>query len=237
MESKYDIEQWATETTLGRRVYNHNYRMIGNELRGWELVNSIVMQKESGITEKVYVWQKNGSEGEKLIRISIAELTDWINAQNQLRNELRHSMRPDIPRGTGKIAETGDVNFIGKERKSKTIAQLLFTRGNLAVSLASVGKKTVDISKFAKLLDTLFSQPPETSEVETGLVKEVGPETLQAKEAETLSVIEKIDELIAHGEWLKVIAPDGELKLQDNALVYESKKAGRKRIGRYVTPR
>lgn len=237
MESKYDIEQWATETTLGRRVYNHNYRMIGNELRGWELVNSIVMQKESGITEKVYVWQKNGSEGEKLIRISIAELTDWINAQNQLRNELRHSMRPDIPRGTGKIAETGDVNFIGKEAKSKTIAQLLFTRGNLAVSLASVGKKTVDVSKFAKLLDTLFSQPPETSEVETGLVKEVGPKTVQAKEAETLSVIEKIDEPIAHGEWLKVIAPDGELKLQDNALVYESKKAGRKRIGKYVTPR
>lgn len=237
MESKYDIEQWATETTLGRRVYNHNYRMIGNELRGWELVNNIVMQKESGITEKVYVWQKNGSEGEKLIRISIAELTDWINAQNQLRNELRHSMRPDIPRGTGKIAETGDVNFIGKEAKSKTIAQLLFTRGNLAVSLASVGKKTVDVSKFAKLLDTLFSQPPETSEVETGLVKEVGPKTVQAKEAETLSVIEKIDEPIAHGEWLKVIAPDGELKLQDNALVYESKKAGRKRIGKYVTPR
>lgn len=237
MESKYDIEQWATETTLGRRVYNHNYRMIGNELRGWELVNSIVMQKESGITEKVYVWQKNGSEGEKLIRISIAELTDWINAQNQLRNELRHSMRPDIPRGTGKIAETGDVNFIGKEAKSKTIAQLLFTRGNLAVSLASVGKKTVDVSKFAKLLDTLFSQPPETSEVETGLVKEVGPKTVQAKEAETVSVIEKIDEPIAHGEWLKVIAPDGELKLQDNALVYESKKAGRKRIGKYVTPR
>lgn len=237
MESKYDIEQWATETTLGRRVYNHNYRMIGNELRGWELVNNIVMQKESGITEKVFVWQKNGSEGGKLIRISIAELTDWINAQNQLRNELRHSMRPDIPRGTGKIAETGDVNFIGKEAKSKTIAQLLFTRGNLAVSLASVGKKTVDVSKFAKLLDTLFSQPPETSEVETGLVKEVGPKTVQAKAAETINIIEKIDEPIAHGEWLKVIAPDGELKLQDNALVYESKKAGRKRIGKYVTQR
>ncbi len=78
---------------------------------------------------------------------------------------------------------------------------------------------------------------PDTSEVESGLVKEYGPKTLQAKEEETVSVIEKIDEPLAQGEWLKVIAPDGELKFEDNALVYKSKKAGRKRIGKYVFSR
>lgn len=237
MESEYNIEQWATETTLGRGVFNHNYRMIGNELRGWELLNSVVMQNESGITEKVYMWQKKGSEGQQLIRIGIAELNSWNNAQNQLRNELQHSMRADIPRGTGKLADTGDVNFVAKEAKSRTIARLIFTRGNLTVSLASVGEKPVDVSKFAKALDTLFTEPPDASEVESGLVKELGPKTLQAKEKETVSIIEKIDEPVALGEWLKIIAPDGELKLEDKNLVYVSTKAGRKRIGKYLVAR
>jgi hypothetical protein len=33
MESTYDIKAWAGETTLGRRVFNYNFRMIGREAR------------------------------------------------------------------------------------------------------------------------------------------------------------------------------------------------------------
>ena len=62
MEPQYDVEQWAAETTLGRHIFNYNYRMTGSELRGWELLKTVSMQIEPGITEQVYMWQKKGRE-------------------------------------------------------------------------------------------------------------------------------------------------------------------------------
>ena len=38
MSAQYDTAEWAAETTLGRRVFNANFRMTGNELPGWQLV-------------------------------------------------------------------------------------------------------------------------------------------------------------------------------------------------------
>jgi hypothetical protein len=234
MESQHDIEQWAAETDLGRHIFNYNFRMTGNELRGWELLKTVNLQSEPGVTERVYMWQKKKSEGQQLVRISIAELPSWWNAQGQLSNELDHSMRPDIPRGTGKLANTGDINFIGKPPESKVVASMLFTRGNLSVSISSAGEKSVDVSKIAALLDHMFSEPPDKADVEKGTVAALSPKSLQVRENEAFTVIETIPEPVARGGWLKVIAPDGELRREDDALVYVSPKSGRKRIGKYL---
>ena len=93
-------KEWAAETTIGRHICNSNYRMVGNEFRGWKLVKTVIMHKAPELTEKIYMWQKKGSEGHQLARISVAELPDWQSAQTQLDEALRHRMRSDIPRGT-----------------------------------------------------------------------------------------------------------------------------------------
>ena len=66
---QYDLDAWAEQTELGRRVFNYNYRMTGSEIRGWELVNTVDMASESGLTARVYLWEKKGSEGRQVIRI------------------------------------------------------------------------------------------------------------------------------------------------------------------------
>ena len=234
METQYDIKEWANETTLGRHIFNANYRMIGNEFNGWELVKTAVMHRAPELTEKVYMWQKKGSEGHQLVRIVVSESPDWQTAHSQLNQTLRHSMRGDIPRGTGKVSATGDINYVGKKPKSKIVTSIFFTRGNLSVNILSAGDKPVDVTKMATTLDELFTKQPESTEIEEGLVEQVGPKTLEVKAKKSTLVIESVSQAIADGGWLKIIAPDGELKRKDDTLIYESPKKGRKRIGKYL---
>lgn len=234
MESHYDLNAWATETTLGRHIFNSHYRMTGAELRGWELLSSTVMSNEKSLAETVYMWQKKNSDGHQLVRISIAELNDWRRAQAQLHNELLHCMRANIPRGKKKLAATGDINFVGKEPSSNVVSNILFTRGNLSVSVRSVGDQAVDVTKMAQTMDTLFHEPPNQNEIEKGHAEELSPKTLQVEENVSVAVEEKIAIPVARGGWLKIIAQDGELKREDDTLFYISTKPGRKRIGKYL---
>lgn len=232
MDAQYNIEEWAAATTLGRHIFNYNYRMVGNELKGWELVNSVLMENEPGVTEKVYIWQKKGSDAHASIRVSIIERHHWRDAQNQLHDQLWHSMRPNIPKGTGKLGKIGDINFIGQE--SDVVAAILFTRGNISVSVSSVGDKLVDVSSVAKILDHNFSEPPKEEEIKEKRAGIILPRSLQVKEKESATVVEKLPEPTARSGWLKIIAPDGELRRQDDALVYVPATTGKKKIGKYV---
>ncbi len=57
MDADYDLKAWDEETTLGRRVFNYNYRMLGYEVKAWAMVKAVPMQKAKGITEVAYLWQ------------------------------------------------------------------------------------------------------------------------------------------------------------------------------------
>lgn len=234
MDAQYDIEEWAAETTRGRHIFNYNYRMMGDEIRDWEMINSATMESEPGVTERIYLWQKKGSKGQASVRISIVELPHWRSAQNLLLNQLRHSMRPNIPKGSGKFAQTGDIRFVGQEEQSGVVATIFFTRGNIFLSVSSVGEKVVDVSGMAKNLDRNFSGPPKEEEVKKGLVEVLSPKPLSVKEKEKTILIEKLPEPVPRSGWLKIIAPDGELSREDDALFYVSSKAGKKQIGKYV---
>lgn len=233
MKPEYDIQEWATETTLGRHVFNANYRMAGNEFRGWELSKTVVMQKAADLTEKVYLWHKKGKPGEQVVRISVAELPDWETAHTRLSDTLRHTMRSDIPRGTAKHAATGDINYVSKAPRSRIVTSMFFTRGNLSVNVTSVGKSPVDVTKMAATLDGLFTKRPEAADIDEGRVEELTPKTLEVKARKTMPVIDHVSDAVADGSWLKIIAPDGELRRRDDTVIYESPRKGRKRLGKY----
>ena len=232
--TQYDIEKWAAATTRGRHVFNHNYRMLGNELRGWELVNAVTMEPEPGVQEQVYLWQKQGGSGEELLRISLVERSSWRNAQQQLRGQLYHSMRADIPRAAGKLAKLGDVSFVGQDPETKGIALVAFTRGNMYVSVSSVGDILVDVSNVARKLDRTFNEPPKDAEIKKGQAEDTSPESLKVKARESTTVLEQLPVRAARGRWLKIIAPDGELRREDDNLIYVSSKAGKKKIAAYA---
>lgn len=230
-----DLETWAAETDLGRRVFNYNYRMTGREIRGYELVNTVDMQREPDLTERVYIWRKKGGDGKQLIRVGIAEAAEWRRAQTQLQSQLAESMRPDIPRGRGKLAKVGDISFAaGDERVAS--AAVSFARGNLTVDVASAGGEPVDVAAIAASLDRQFSAPPKPQELAAARALDRSPAPLEVAKPASITLAERLPEPILRNGWLKVIVPDGEIARVGDTLIYRAASAGSKRVEQFVVP-
>lgn len=244
MDTQYDAEQWATETTRGRHVFNHNYRMSDGELRGWDLRKQVAMQQGPAsargpagavrdragqeLEETVYLWEGKGGAGLEVVRISIAELSDWRQAQQQLQVELGQSMRPDIPRGTGQLAGIGDVSFAARDPESDVPASIAFVRGNVCVTVRSVGKRNIDVSAIATSVDRALASAPTRAARAAGRASELTPTPVKPEEKTV--VVKDLRRGDDRGEWLKIIAPDGELRREGHALIYVSPEGGEKMI-------
>jgi hypothetical protein len=198
------------------------------------------MQDNDRIREKVYLWQNKAAGEQELVRVGVIELEDWRQAQQQLNTVLRYCMRPEIPRGTGKLASLGDVSFVGREADSDIPAAIFFTRGNVCVTASSVGEKSVDVSEIALGLDhALNGLGEKRTLLKIRSLRSRAPihKAIKVKARETKTVMEYLPREAPEGVWLKVVAPDGELRRTGNALVYVSLKSGKKSIATYTFSR
>ncbi len=234
MQQHYDPEEWRTGTVRGRQVFNCNYRMSGTELEGWQLTKVVTMQQDADTTEKVYLWQSKSDPEHEMVRVGVSERHDWRAAQDSLHEYLTHCTRPDIPRGTANLARLGDVAFVGRESQTDVPGAISFTRGNVLVSVSSVGEKTVDVSGIASLLDRVLGDPPAKRDVAKGRVLALAPKTATVEANQAQVLIKDLRKAAPRGEWLKVIVPDGELSRKGNALNYVSDKGGAKQVTTYV---
>lgn len=231
---RYDLDAWADDTDLGRRIFNYNYRMTGSEIRGWELVNSVAMDDQPDLTERVYLWEKKGSGGKQVIRIGITETGEWRRAHAELQNRLVYSMRPDMPHGKGKLASIGDVSFAVAPDDASGVATAYFARGNLSVTVASVGEEPTDVASVSKSLDRAFSEPPKRRDLEEERAIDRSPKPLKVEKHGRTRLMERLPAPVLRNGWLKVIVPDGEIVREGDELIYLSHKEGTKRIEEFV---
>jgi len=233
VQTPYKVEEWAAETSHGRRIFNAGFRLRGNELRGWRLLKSVPMETARGDGELAYVWQGLEAAGRELLRIGIAELPDWRLAQQRLLEELETSMRPEIPRGTGSLRRLGDLVFVAREPGSDLPAAITFARGNLCISVRSVGDRTVDVSHVAERLDQAISRPPTRTELARERVEAQSLVRTARELGEEREIIKSIVGA-SRGGWLKIIASDGELRRQGASLIHVSAAAGPTRIETFL---
>jgi hypothetical protein len=230
MNGQYDKSAWEHETDLGRRLYIYNYAMKGNELTGWELIKVVVAQLDANHTEKIFLWQRKKSKDEELIQVAVVESGYWRHAQHQLLNQLQHCMRPNIPRGSGQTAIVGDVQYVAEAQGTKEIAAIYFTRGNLQITVRSSGKKPVDVAALAKKIDGFFTKAPTKDLQRKKLVKAVQPNTIKAKKAKPMVLIDRLPEPVARSGWLRVTVPEGEIRRDGDVLLFEAGKDGAKSV-------
>jgi hypothetical protein len=234
VDKPYDLKDWAARTTRGRQIFNFRYRMRDRDVRGWRLLKNVLMPPAQRATETIYLWKRDDQDDRALVRISIAELDDWRSAQRRLQETLGNCMRPAIPHGTGKLALIGDVNVVARDPQSDAPAALLFTRGNICVSVNSVGEVNIDVSKIASGIDRALAEPPSgaAQQKQRSVVK--APKSVTARAKKRVSLIKALSKSVPADSWLKIIAEDGEVSKKGDSLVYESPESGKKRMGIYA---
>jgi len=235
MANPYDLKAWADQTTRGRQVFNFRYRMRDRDIPGWTLLKVVAMPQAKRAVETVYLWRQNELGDRTLARVSIAELDSWRGAQSRLRETLGDCMRPAIPPGTGKLAQIGDVNLTARDPQSDVAAAVWFVRGNLRVSVASVGEVNIDVSEIAARIDRALAQAPSKAAAVKRRVAVTAPKTVIVRARQRVPLIKALSKSVPANSWLKIIVPDGDISKQDDSLVYVSPEGGKKQIGVYAT--
>jgi hypothetical protein len=229
MESKYDQKAWEQETKLGRRLYIHNFGMTGTEFAGWELVKISFASHSPDGSEKVFMWKCKASKGEELVQVRVIESSYWRNALQYHHDQLMHSMRPDIPRGKGKSAGIGDIQHVGQTPTKKTTA-MIFTRGNLQISVSSVGLNPVDVTPLAKALDNRLTKPPTKTEEKKMMASRQKPLKVKAKKKEMIAIIDTLPEPTPKSGWTRVLAAEGEIRREGDTLYIVDEQGGDREV-------
>lgn len=199
--------------------------MNGTEFDGWELVKRSVANAPNG-PEKVYMWNRNESKGEDLVQVRVIENSNWRNALRFHHDQLMQSMRPNIPRGKGRTAGIGDIQHVGQTPDNE-ITAMIFTRGNLQVSVTSIGLNPVDVTALAKALDDKLANPPTTDSAEKKPVaSRQKPLKVTAKKNEMTVLIDTLPEPTPESGWTRVVATSGEIRKEGNTLYLIDEQGG-----------
>ena len=105
-----------------------------------------------------------------------------------------------------------------------------FVRGNIAVSVNSVGSVTIDVSEIAAIVDRLLTEPPAMPSLREwpnrDRRKRFSSKVRKRAAGERLKKV---------GDgWLKVMIPDGELRRKGDAVIYISRQPGKKVVRIYA---
>ena len=225
MESKYNQKAWEQETELGRRLYIHNFGMKGMEFDGWELVNTTSESHPPDESEKVYMWKRKAGTEEGLVQVRVVETNNWRNALQYHHGRLKQSMRSDIPRGKGKTAGIGDIQHVG-QAPTNEVAVVVFTRGNLQISVSSVGLNLVDVTPLAKALDNRLTKSPTKTDEKKLTATRQKPLKVKIRKKEKTVIIDTLPEPIPSSGWTRVLATDGEIRKEGDTLYLVDEQGG-----------
>ena len=225
MESKYNQTAWQQETELGRRLYIHNFGMQGIEFDGWELVNTTSESHSPDESEKVYMWKRKAGKGEGLVQVRVIETNNWRNALQYHHGRLMQSMRSDIPRGNGRTAGIGDIQHVGQAPNNE-VAVVVFTRGNLQISVSSVGLKLVDVTPLAKALDNRLTKSPTKTDEKKRTATLQKPLKVKTRKNEKTVLIDTLPEPIPSSGWTRVLASGGEIRKEGDTLYLVDEQGG-----------
>jgi hypothetical protein len=187
------------------------------------------MPHEPGVEEILYIWElKKAGKGER-VRVSVIESGYWRHSHQQLLKQLDQCMRPDMPFGKGKSAGIGDVQYVAQNQDDSQTTAVFFTRGNLRISVQSVGKHPVDVTSLAKRLDGRLVKPPGKGEEKRGAVSAMESVEINMASAETATLLEALPAATLSSGMTRIIVDEGELKREGDTLYCISAKAGAKR--------
>ena len=171
------------------------------------------------------MWKRKAGKEEGLVQVRVVETNNWRNALQYHHGRLMQSMRSDIPRGKGKTAGIGDIQHVG-QAPTNEVAVVVFTRGNLQISVSSVGLNLVVVSPLAKALDNRLTKSPTKTDEKKLTATRQKPLKVKIRKKEKTVIIDTLPEPIPSSGWTRVLATDGEIRKEGDTLYLVDEQGG-----------
>jgi len=227
MNTQYNIEKWAAETTVGKNLFIWKFFLKGKEMPGWELSESYVREDSKNVVVKEYYWG-NKENTDQSIKMDVFETSSWKDAQRLLLTLLENHMAINLTEARDRKIELGDVAYTGL---GEIVQHILFARANMVVIVNSIGKKDISVDTIAKKLDELFYTIPGPSE--TGLLP---PINLFSVTLDKLYLNQKAglkieaSDLLGSSAWFKFYSENGEVLKEDGNLFFIPSSRGENQL-------
>jgi hypothetical protein len=226
-KNNYSTEEWAAQTSLGRKVFALRFHFQGREIPGMQLYETAepYMLGDLQITE--YYWQEDANPQEA-IKVDVIEAPDWISAQRFLLTDLQSRMGINLPEASRKKIAVGDVAYVSDSELTQSI---VFSRANLVIKVNSIGRKPIDVTPAAEAIDKLLGATPRSPE------KGIGPRitafslgnTRTAEGKPVPITIEGFDPL-EKSVWYRFHAEHGHFKRTGKKLEFTASRKGEQTI-------
>ena len=111
------------------------------------------------------------------------------------------------------------------------------TRGNVDVTVRSGGDQTIPVGDLALRLDRMLNERPSKAQLLSRRVKTLSIKLSERQARGPYAVIRSLPREVGRDGWLQVIAPDGELRREGNAILYVGGEPGPKTVESFLRRR
>jgi hypothetical protein len=170
VKQRFAFDDWFNINQLGEVLFVKNYFIDDELLKDFRLLKAAERGAPGAPVAITTLWHNPAGDPEQLLRIDFREAPSRAAAHDSLLDVLGQFQSPLISR---QVVGAGDVAF-----GAEGTAAVLFTRANLIIFVASVGRKPLDVHTIAARLDrALTEKPPQTRVASVA----AGPAPLRAK--------------------------------------------------------
>lgn len=227
-KNNYNPENWAAQTSLGRKIFALGFHFLGREIPGMKLYETGSPYRLGDLLITEYYWQADEGR-EEAIKVDVIEAPDWTSAQKFLLTDLESRMALNIPEASRKEgAAVGDVAYTSFNGPTHS---LIFCRANLVIKLNNIGRKPIDLTKPAHAIDKFLSGEPRFPE------KGIGPRITSfslssenTAEGRAVQIIIEGFDPLEKAVWYRLYAENGHFKRAGKQVEFSADTRGEQAI-------
>jgi hypothetical protein len=228
LKRRYAYEAWQGTNALSENLFIRGLFLIGNELPGWRAhrIQDVPAAEWPPMIQSI--WIPTGSATEALCSLVIFECASRAEAHGVLLRALGEFQSPQVQRRPQ--APIGDVAFAAQGGGA-----MAFARANVVVLVRDAGRGRAPIAEIAEDFDGDLVRRPALEGVT--VVPEIRRFEAAAREIRVGGrvplEVEAADPL-GRSLWYKFFSSPGEVRREDDRLVYQADSAGPQEIAVYA---
>jgi hypothetical protein len=219
IKTAHGFEEWAGRTTLPVNLFIRHFFISESILEGWRLLRATPIQIPGSPQLVQSLWVPEAGPAEALLRLDVYEC-DSRRAAHELLIRLIGEFQSSVVTRRDEVG-IGDVNFtpLGE-------GGVVFSRGNLVLSLGRAGTAPLPVMEIAKLVDERLTERPEGAAPRARPTARAVTASLEAGESAGPRVLRVEPSPEDQPKYQKIFSASGDVRVEGDQLIYEPTRAG-----------